>query len=71
MQDNLFAKLPIALIKCGLYAELQPTSIVVYNVLLSYEYTNAETAYGKFQNWGLLSKHYHNKHTFHKALRRW
>jgi DNA-binding transcriptional regulator YhcF (GntR family) len=36
MQDNLFAKLPIALIKCGLYAELQPTSIVVYNVLLSY-----------------------------------
>ena len=36
MQDHLFAKLPIALIKCGLYAELQPTSIVVYNVLLSY-----------------------------------
>ena len=36
MQDNLFAKLPIALIKSGLLAELKPSSVVVYNVLLSY-----------------------------------
>jgi len=36
MQDNLFAKLPIALIKCGLLAELKPASVVVYCVLLSY-----------------------------------
>ncbi len=36
MQDNLFAKLPIALIKCGLLAELKSSSVVVYNVLLSY-----------------------------------
>jgi len=36
MQDNLFAKLPIALIKCGLLCELKSTSVVIYNVLLSY-----------------------------------
>lgn len=36
MQDHLFAKLPIALIKSGLLAELKPSSVVVYNVLLSY-----------------------------------
>ena len=35
-QDHLFAKLPIALIKCGLLAELKPASVVVYCVLLSY-----------------------------------
>ena len=36
MQDHLFAKLPIALIKCGLLRELKSTSVVIYNVLLSY-----------------------------------
>lgn len=36
MQDNLFAKLPIALIKCGLLCELKSTTVVIYNVLLSY-----------------------------------
>jgi DNA-binding transcriptional regulator YhcF (GntR family) len=36
MDDNLFAKIPIALIKCGLLAELKPATVVVYNVLLSY-----------------------------------
>ena len=36
MQDHLFAKLPIALIKSGFLAELKPSSVVVYNVLLSY-----------------------------------
>jgi DNA-binding transcriptional ArsR family regulator len=33
---ELFAKLPIALIKCGLLRELKSTSVVIYNVLLSY-----------------------------------
>ena len=58
MQDYLFAKLPIALIKCvrkahrrqgltGLFRELKSSSVVVYNVLLSYADFN------------------------HKALRRW
>jgi DNA-binding transcriptional ArsR family regulator len=36
MQDYLFAKLPIALIKSGFLAELKPSSVVVYNVLLSH-----------------------------------
>jgi len=36
MQDDLFAKLPIALIKSGLLAELKSASVVVYCVLLSY-----------------------------------
>ncbi len=36
MQDHLFAKLPIALIKCGLLRELKSASVVVYCVLLSY-----------------------------------
>jgi hypothetical protein len=36
VQDYLFAKLPIALIKCGLLAELKTASVVVYCVLLSY-----------------------------------
>ena len=36
MKDRLFAKLPIALIKCGLLRELKATSVVIYNVLLSY-----------------------------------
>lgn len=36
MQDDLFAKLPIALIKSGLLAELKSATVVVYCVLLSY-----------------------------------
>jgi hypothetical protein len=36
VQDDLFAKLPIALIKCGLLRELKSASVVVYCVLLSY-----------------------------------
>jgi DNA-binding transcriptional regulator YhcF (GntR family) len=36
VQDDLFAKLPIALIKSGLLAELKSATVVVYCVLLSY-----------------------------------
>jgi DNA-binding transcriptional regulator YhcF (GntR family) len=36
VRDDLFAKLPIALIKSGFLAELKPASVVVYCVLLSY-----------------------------------
>jgi len=45
LQDYLFAKLPIALIKCGLFRELKPSSVVVYNVLLSYADFNTGTCF--------------------------
>ncbi|HID20467.1 MAG TPA: helix-turn-helix domain-containing protein [Methanophagales archaeon] len=45
MQDYLFAKLPIALIKCGLFRELKPSSVVVYNILLSYADFNTGTCF--------------------------
>ena len=45
MQDYLFAKLPIALIKCGLFRELKSSSVVVYNVLLSYADFNTGTCF--------------------------
>jgi DNA-binding transcriptional MocR family regulator len=49
MQDYLFAKLPIALIKCGLFRELKPSSVVVYNVLLSYADFNTGTCFPGIQ----------------------
>jgi DNA-binding transcriptional regulator GbsR (MarR family) len=52
---ELFAKLPIALIKSGLLAELKPSSVVVYNVLLCYADFNTGKCFPSIQTICTLS----------------